>query len=98
MSQIHHLSGTGLATTVLVAPTLSMLNGMSIQGELQTVSLHDCAAVGDVATGNKVWSLTNDFMVVFSQSFDGAMFMKGMVAVFTGIAEGSTFTANIEWE
>lgn len=98
MSQIKNVSGTG-TTSFLIAPTLAMLNGLDCAGELTSLALHDCAATGDVAAGNKVWeSKAQSLGQGYIQTFEGVLFFKGIVAVFTTAAAESTFTANIEWE
>lgn len=98
MSQIKNVSGTG-TTSFLIAPTLAMLNGLDCSGELQSLALHDCAATGDVAAGNKVWeSKSATLGQGYVQTFEGVLFFKGLVAVFTCADPAHTFTGNIEWE
>ena len=97
MSQIKNVSGTG-TTSVLIAPTLAMLNGLDASGEMASVALHNCAAIGDVTAGNKVWESKAEFMTGSTFTFEGVLFLKGMVAVFTCGDAAHAFNANIEWE
>ena len=97
MSQITHASGTG-TTSLVIAPTLAMLNGFIIAGGLTQVEIHDCAEVADIATSNLVYKLVAAFGQPIQQTFEGVMFMKGLTIVFTAADGTETFTANIEWE
>ncbi len=99
MSQIKNVSGTG-TTSFLIAPTLAMLNGLDVAGELSTLALHDCAATGDVAAGNKVWEskAVAMFGQGYVQTFEGVLFLKGLVAVATCADPAHTYTFNVEWE
>ena len=97
MSQITHASGTG-TTSLVIAPTLAMLNGFIIAGGLTQVEMHDCAEVADIAASNLVYKLEAAFGQPIQQTFEGVMFMKGLTIVFTAASNTETFTANIEWE
>jgi len=98
MSQFTNITGTGASTT-LVSPSLAMLNGMECSGQVTSVALHDCSAVGDVAAGNQVWfSRSQLFMSGFMQQFSGVLFLKGLVVVVTVPDPAAEYTVNIEWE
>ena len=97
MSQITNVSDTG-TTQLLIAPTLAMLNGLDAAGDLLSMALHDCAEVADISAENKVWESKAQFPQGVNFRFEGVLFLKGLVAVFTEAAPNAAFTANIEWE
>jgi len=97
MSQITNVSETG-TTQLLIAPTLAMLNGLDCAGELISMSLHDCAELADISPDNLVWESKAQFAGGVTFRFEGVLFLKGLVAVFTEAAPNAPFTANIEWE
>ena len=68
---------------------LLSINGAvtSTGGSATTLALHDCAAVGDIAAGNLVHTLslprTTNQTTPIAAGFDSLFFIKGICAVLT---------------
>lgn len=92
--------------TVLITSTPAMLCSISISaggaGDSVVLEVHNAGATGDVAAGNLVFKMANNFATPgdaqpVSFSFDGAMFPKGICVKATLGASGPIYL-NVEHE
>lgn len=103
MSQLRAIATDADSGTV-ITDSLAMLNGITVQGFVSTIQIHDSATVGGISSDTLKYKLNagagGDFSMGFTDSFEGVLFFKGIVVLATHSTgqQNEEYCINVEWE